>query len=212
MLEQVDLNRSLNDDEYHERMAALKLKMYDLGHAVYVSKTPVVIVFEGWGCAGKGRAIAELTSRLDPRGFRVYPTGPANCVEREFPWLQRFWLRIPAYGEMSIFDRSWYRRVTLDRAAKEIDKSSWKQALQDIREFERVLADDGTVIVKFFLHISEKEQKRRIKRLLADKATAWQVGQVETMEQDKYDRLVKLTEQVLEQTTAEYAPWTIVPA
>ncbi len=212
MLEQVDLTKALNGDEYDQRMDALKLKMYDLGHAVYVSKTPVIIVFEGWSCAGKGSAISELTSRLDPRGFRVYPIGPPNCVEQEFPWLYRFWLKIPGYGEMSIFDTSWYRRVTVDRVSKEIAKPEWKQAYQDIQEFERELADDGVVIIKLFMHISESEQARRIKRLLAKKKTAWRVGDLERLEQKRYDRFVKAYEEMFGRTEAEYAPWTIIPA
>ncbi len=104
---QLDLTKSLGEQEYEQRMQALRLKMYDLGHAIYVSGTPVVVIFEGWSAAGQSRAIAELTARLDPRGFDVYPIQPPNKLERQYPWLHRFWCRIQGYGHIAIFYHSW---------------------------------------------------------------------------------------------------------
>ncbi len=212
MLEQLDLNKAFTKEEYKWRMDPLKLKMYSLGHAVYESKTPVIIVFEGWGAAGKGTAISELTTRLDPRGFRVYPISEPRGYEERFPWLYRFWLKTPARGEIAIFHSSWYRRVLLDRVSKVISDRQLEEAYQDIREFEQMLAEDGTVMIKFWLEISRQEQKRRIAKLEDRKATAWQVGPSEQLEQKHPKAYARAVEDMLGRTESEYAPWTLVAA
>lgn len=212
MLEQVDLTKALSKEEYQQRKDALNLKMYSIGHAVYESKTPVVIVFEGWGAAGKGTAISELTERLDPRGFRVYPISTPRPHEERYPWLYRFWLKAPARGEISIFHSSWYRRVLIDRLSESVSKEEWTRAYQDIQEYERMLADDGVVIIKFWLHIGKQELKRRIRKLSKHKSTAWQVSDEERLEQKKYKTYAKAAEEMFARTEAEYAPWTIVAA
>lgn len=212
MLEQIDLTKSLSKTEYKQRMEPLKLKLYSIGHAVFESGTPVVIVFEGWGASGKGTSIAELTSRLDPRGFRVYPISSPSAREDRYPWLYRFWLKMPARGEISIFHSSWYRRVLYERLRGTISKEDVLRAYQDIQEFERTLADDGVVIIKFWLHIAKKEQKRRIEKLLEREATAWQVSDDERLEQKKRKEITQAAEEIFARTEAEYAPWTIVAA
>jgi polyphosphate kinase 2 (PPK2 family) len=212
MLEQVDLTKSLSPAEHKPLMDALKLKMYNLGRAVYESNTPVIIVFEGWGASGKGATIAELTSRLDPRGFRVFPITKPLPLEERYPWLERFWLKTPARGEISIFYSSWYRRVLIDRLNETVSKKEWKRAYQDIQEFERMLADDGVAILKFWLHISRKGQKCRFKKLLERKATAWQVSEEERVQHKAYEAYAQAVEEMFAHTEAEYAPWTIVAA
>jgi polyphosphate kinase 2 (PPK2 family) len=212
MLEQIDLTQALTKSEYKERAHALNLKMYNVGHAVYESNTPVIIVFEGWGAAGKGTTIAELTSRLDPRGFRVYPITPPLQIEERYPWLYRFWLKTPERGQISIFYSSWYRRVLIDRVKETTSKKEWTRAFQDIQEFERMLADDGVVIIKLWLQIGKKEQKRRIEKLSAHKSTAWQVSDEDRIQQAKYKAYAEAAEEVFARTEAEYAPWTIIAA
>ncbi len=212
MLEQVDLDKALGRDEYKRRMDALKLKMYSIGHAVYESGTPVIVVFEGWGAAGKGTTIAELTSRLDPRGFRVYPITAPLPHEERFPWLYRFWLKTPARGEISIFHSSWYRHVLVDRVENGLSENELNEAFQDIQAFERALADQGNVIIKFWLEISKKEQKKRIEKLLAHRSTAWQVAKSEKIQQKRHREYAAAAEDMFGRTEAEFAPWTIVAA
>ncbi len=212
MLEQLDLDKVLSKDEYKRRMDALKLKIYSIGHAVYESGTPVILVFEGWGASGKGTTISELTTRLDPRGFRVYPITAPRDYEERLPWLHRFWLKTPARGEISIFHSSWYRRVLIDRVDGTISDAQLAEAYQDIQEFERLLADDGAVIIKFWLEISKKEQNRRIEKLLAHDATAWQVGDSERAQQKHHRAFARAAEEMFGRTEAEYAPWTLVAA
>ena len=113
---------------------------------------------------------------------------------------------------MVIYDTSWYRRILIDRVAKTIPKKEWERAYQDIADFEKHLADDGTVIVKFWLHISAKEQGRRFKKLLKDKLTAWQVSDEDRLQHKAYDKYLAAVEDMLARTEAPHAPWTIVEA
>lgn len=212
MLEQIDLARELDKQTYRAVMQPLKFEMYEIGRAVHDSKTPVIVVFEGWGTAGKGRAISELTARLDPRGFRVHPINPPSTREARYPWLHRFWLKIPARGEIAILHGSWYRRVLIDRVARNVSKTEWREAYRDIQDLERTLADDGVVIQKFWLHIDNQEQKRRIHKLLASKTTAWRVSDEARIEAKKYDGFLLAAEEMFGYTQAEYAPWTVVSA
>jgi AMP-polyphosphate phosphotransferase len=212
MLEQLDLTHALSQEEYRARMKPLRFEMYEIGRAVYDSKTPVMVVFDGWGTAGKGRAITELTARLDPRGFRVHPINPPSTRETRYPWLHRFWLKTPARGEIAIYHGSWYRRVLIDRVAKNVSKQEWQEAYRDIQDFERTLADDGVVIQKFWLHVDKQEQKRRIKKLLESKTTAWRVSTDARTESKEYDEYFQAAEDMFGFTQSEYAPWTLVSA
>lgn len=212
MLEQIDLSCTLPKDEYRQRLPELRQRLYDLDHTLFKANIPVAVVFEGWAAAGKGSTINVLTERLDARGFRVAPVLPPRTHEQHFPWLWRFWQQIPAYGQMVIYDSSWYRRVLIDRIAKTVSKREWERAYYDINEFEEQLAADGAVIVKFWLHISKKEQSKRFKTLLNDPLTAWQVNEEDRLQHKKYDKYLEAVEEMLARTDTPYAPWTIVEA
>jgi AMP-polyphosphate phosphotransferase len=212
MLENVNLKRHLPREEFSQILPALQRRLYDLEKACWDHKVPSIIVLEGWDASGKGTAIAALTQRLDPRGFKVHNVQPPRTYEQEFPWLWRFWLKIPGRGEMAIYDRSWYGRVLEDRVERTVPRAVWRAAFQDIADFERMLADDGTVILKFFLHISRKEQKRRFAKLGADPLEAWRVTKEDRERHRRYEAYLPAIEEMLALTEAEYAPWTIVEA
>ncbi|MFN7995491.1 MAG: hypothetical protein U0Q18_17910 [Bryobacteraceae bacterium] len=212
MLERVDLNRSVPKDEYRKRLSSLQEQLYELQLASSESGLPSVIVFEGWDAAGKGTCINVLTSRLEPRAFRLHVIQEPRTHELHMPWLYRFWQRIPSRGQMAIFDRSWYRRVLDERVEKITPKSEWQKAYRDITDFERTLADDGYVIVKLFLHISKKEQKQRFRKLEKDPLTSWQVQAKDWKRHSEYDKYLVATEEMLERTESEWGPWTIVEA
>jgi polyphosphate kinase 2 (PPK2 family) len=126
------------------------------------------------------------------------------------PWLWRFWLKVPNYGEMAIFDRSWYGRVLVERVENLTPETEWSNAFQDIVDFERALAADGYIINKFFLHISKKEQTRRFKKLSQDPLESWHVSAEDHEHHRKYDNYVVAYEEMFEHTETEWAPWTIV--
>ncbi len=212
MLEYVNLELTLDKAEYEKRLRPLQQRLYELEHAVYDAKVPVMIVFEGWSASGKGRLISILAERLDPRGFRVVPITPPRTIEMRYPWLWRFWQKIPARGQMVAFDTSWYRRVLTERINKTVSSDELRRAYQEIAEFEEMLAADGTVILKFWLHISHKELEKRIKKLLKDELTAWQVGEEDLLQQKKYDKYAQAVEDMIARTDSPHASWTIVEA
>ncbi len=212
MLENINLRKKLSREEYKRIVPGLQLRLYDLEKACWDNGVPTLIVFEGWDASGKGTTIAALTQRLDPRGFKLYPITAPRTYEQQRPWLWRFWLKVPNRGEMVIFDHSWYGRVLEERVEGTTPKNLWKQAFRDITEFERMLADDGTVILKFFLHISKKEQCRRFEMIQADPMEAWRVTKADWARHKKYAEYLAATEEMLELTESEYAPWTIVGA
>lgn len=212
MLENVNLKRKLSHDEYNEVLPTLQRRLYDLEKTCWDRHIPSIVVIEGWDAAGKGGAISTLTQRLDPRGFKLHSTQLPRTFEQNRPWLWRFWREVPNRGEMVIFDQSWYSRVLIERVEKMIPEQSWKAAYSDIIDFERMLADDGTVILKFFLHISRKEQKKRFEKMEKDPLESWRVTGQDWERHKKYEEYCEATEEMLERTEAEYAPWTIVEA
>lgn len=212
MLEKIDLRKKLSKAEYKERLPYLRNRLYDLQKACWDAKIPSVIVFEGWDAAGKGSSIKALTRRLEPRGFKLYPIQAPRTYEVHMPWLWRFWVKLPNHGQMAIFDRSWYGRVLVERIEGLTSRKEWRKAYRDIVDFERAIADDGYVIIKFWLHISKKEQRRRFKRLEKDPLKAWHVQPEDWEHHRKYKEYLAAVEEMLERTETEWGPWTIVEA
>ncbi len=212
MLEQIDLKQSLDKAEYVTLLPRLQQKLYDLHHDIFEARIPVVAAFEGWAAAGKGSTIQTLVERLDPRGFRVVPITPPRTAETHYPWLWRFWQKIPAYGQMVIFDTSWYRRVLIDRIKKEVRRREIQNIFEDIKDFESQLAADGAVIIKFWMHISKKEQAQRFKKLLKKELTSWQVTDEDAAQHKAYDDYLVAVEEMLARTDMPHAPWTIIEA
>jgi len=212
MLENLDLTRTLSKADYERRLPSLQSRLFELEHAVFSAHIPVAIVFEGWAAAGKGTTIRLLSERLDPRAFRVVPITPPRTFETRFPWLWRYWLKIPARGQIVVFDTSWYRRVLGDRVARLVAKREWRDAYQDIAEFEEQLSADGTVILKFWMHIGKKEQADRIKKLQKSERTAWQVTKEDMAQHEAYDKHLAAVEEMLARTDVPAAPWVVVEA
>ncbi|MGA7129685.1 MAG: hypothetical protein WBZ19_25450 [Chthoniobacterales bacterium] len=212
MLKNVDLSREVAKAEYKRLKSDLDLKLADLQRQVKAQGIPVIIVFEGWSASGKGTLINQLILPLDPRGFTVYSASGPTEEEKFYPFLWRFWKRTPTRGRLAIFDRSWNRRVVTDRVEGQIKGKQLRQALEDIRSFERQLTDDGVVMVKFFLHISKHEQKQRFDALKESAATAWRVTEADLRQNKHYDEYLAAAENMLTETDTEYAPWTVVEA
>ena len=212
MLEKVVLNKSIPKKEYKKLMPVLRNKLYAMQKATWDAGIPVIIIFEGWDAAGKGTSIQTLTSRLDPRGFKLYPIRAARTFEKKHPWLWRFWLKIPGRGEWAIFDRSWYGRVLVERVEDLIPESKWRLGYRDIVDFERTLADDGYLIIKFFLHISREEQRNRFEKLTQDPLNTWRVQPEDWEHHRQYDEWLLAYEEMFERTDTEWGTWTIVEA
>ncbi len=212
MLEKVNLKTKFPRREYQRMLPAWQHRLYDLEKACWDQGVPSILLFEGWDAAGKGSTIATLTARLDPRGFKLHPISPPRTFEQRRPWLWRFWLRTPNRGEMAIFDHSWYTHVLSERVEGQVSERECREAFRDILDFERALSDDGCVIVKFWLHISRKEQKKRFEALARDPLENWRITEEDWKRHKKYDAYLLAAEEMLEWTESEYGPWTIVEA
>lgn len=212
MLERVDLESNLSVEAYDAVFPGLEIRLGECQRAARTAGLPVILVFEGWDAAGKGTLINRLTQALDPRGFRVQSIHPPTEEERRRPWLWRFWMRLPAAGGIAIFDHSWYGRVLRERLEHGLERSRLRRAYRDIRIFERQLTDSGALLVKFWLHISRAEQRRRFKRLKDNPATAWKVGQAEKAQQRHYAQWLAAVEETLQRSSAPRARWTVIAA
>ena len=212
MLEAVDLDARLTKAESKQALERLDLELSQLQRDLQPDGSPVLVVFEGWDAAGKGSVLNRLLQPLDPRGYKVHNIKEPTEEERMRPALWRFWLTAPARGSIAIYNHSWYRQVLNERVEGDIRGTELLQAYERIRTFERQLQDDGAVVVKFFLHISKKEQAKRFRRIAKDAAFAWKVGKAERKTHKKYAEYHQAVEDMLRETSTSYAPWTVVPA
>jgi polyphosphate kinase 2 (PPK2 family) len=212
MLEKVDLSNELSKADYKKRMPRLQERMRVLQQAAYEAGIATSIVLEGWDAAGKGTLVYRLLEKLDPRGFKVRPTYAPTVDELYRPWLWRFWMRLPARGEIVVFDRSWYGRVMVERIEKIIGMKEVQEAYLEINDFERALVDDGQVLVKLFLHISKKEQRKRFEKCESDPYQRWKIKPEDWRHHDQYRKYHRAIEEMLEKTSTAHAPWHVVEA
>src|ERR1700726_2548527 len=212
MLKNINLTREVSKADYRRLKGEADLKLAALQRQAKALGIPIIVVVEGWSAAGKGTLINEMILPLDPRGFSVYSARGPTEEDAFYPFLRRFWKRIPTRGRLAIFDRSWNRRVLTDRVSGLIKGERLRQAFDDIRSFERQLTDEGVVIVKCFLHISKSEQKRRFDALRTSPTTAWRVTKEDLRQHERYGEYLAAAEEMLTETDADYSPWTVVEA
>lgn len=210
MLEKVDLTKKISKDEYKQKKENLEVQMGYLQRECKAQNIPIIILFEGFGASGKGLQIGRLIQSMDPRGFEVYPIKNETEEEQMHPFMWRFWTKTPAKGRIAIFDGSWYRKVLIDRFEKRTKSKNLPEAFHSINSFEEQLTDDGTLIIKLFLDIDKKEQKKRFEKLEKNKETAWRVNQGDRERNARYDEYAAMVEEMLFKTDTDYAPWTII--
>jgi polyphosphate kinase 2 (PPK2 family) len=201
MLEQVDLSLGIPKEEYNELVEQLGYRLGELQRRCRDAGIPLVVVLEEWDAAGKGGSVNQLVRLIDPRGFKVYATGAPTENERMRPFLWRFAIRMPHRGFMAIFIRSWYGRVLVERVEKLAPEDEWRSAYEVINAFERQLVDESTVLVKFWLHISKKEQRRRLRRLEKDPYESWKIKPANWESHNNYRAYVEAVEEMLQQTS-----------
>lgn len=212
MLEKIDLEKKLEKDEYKNKIESLKIRLGDLQREARELNLPVMIVFEGFDAAGKGVQIGELLQALDPRGFEVHAVKNETEDEKMHPFLWRFWKKMPAKGKIAIYDSSWYRKVLIDRFEKRTREKDLEKYYRSICSFEKQLTDDGMLLIKLFLTIDKKEQKRRFEKLLKSKDTAWRVTEGDLKRHHKFEKYQAINEDMLVRTDTSYAPWNIIEA
>lgn len=212
MLEKLDLSLSLSRKDYTTRLDRLQNQLHLLGYQVYIRKRPVILVFEGSDAAGKGGTIKRLTAKLDPRGYTVWPVSAPQGEDRERHYLYRFWRRLPAKGEIAIFDRSWYGRVLVERVEGFCSEEEWKRAYSELNQFERQLTNSGMIVLKFWMQISQEEQLKRFKERERTNYKSWKLTDEDWRNRGKWEDYEQAAEEMLMKTSAPKTPWTVVEA
>jgi polyphosphate kinase 2 (PPK2 family) len=210
-LEDLDLTLKLEKQEYKKRLKKLQFEMLNIQQFLYQNKIGLIIVFEGMDAAGKGGAIKRLTRPLDPRGFVVHPISAPQPHEKRYHYLHRFWRKLPQYGQIAIFDRSWYGRVLVERIEGFAKKQEWSRAYKEINEFERVLTDDDYIIIKFWIHIDKDEQLVRFKERETNPFKMWKLTEEDWRNRKKFDEYVEAANEMFAKTDTENAPWVLIP-
>lgn len=201
MLDKIDMKKEANWQDYDARMAHLEIRMGELQRQCKKLGIPVMVVFEGFEASGKGTMINKMIQPLDPRGFQVYTMEKESEDDRMHPYFWRYFTKIPAKGRIHIFDRSWYQGCEAGIIGTE-----------EIRQFERQFTDDGMLVIKFFLAITKKEQKKRLEKLEKHNSTRWRVNKNDWKKNREYEKCLARFDHILIETDSAYAPWTVVEA
>ena len=192
--------------ELGERLDALQDLLY-AGH-----QHKLLIVLQGMDTAGKDGVIRKVFQNIDPLGVHAVPFGPPSEEERAHDFLWRVHRRVPRAGEVVIFNRSHYEDVLVVRVKELVPKKVWKKRYQQIVDFEKLLAETGTVILKFFLHIDRDEQKERLQERIDDPAKRWKFRRGDLDDRQKWDAFEEAYEEAISRTSTRQAPWYVVPA
>ncbi len=211
-LAKLDLSLVVSEEEYDEAYGRTQLDLLVLQQKLREARRPVVIAFEGWDAAGKGGAIKRLVNHLDPRGFQVYPIGAPTQEELDHHFLWRFWIRLPRVGQIAVFDRSWYGRVLAERVKRLTPSARWKAAYGEINAFEKNLVNEGTIILKFWLHISKAEQLRRFRARERNPYKRWKIGPEDWENRRDWKAYSQAAEEMFEKTDTPHAPWRLIEA
>jgi polyphosphate kinase 2 (PPK2 family) len=217
-LDEVDLSFRLPKKEARSRLAEAQQRMVHLRLllAGLVGPgelgPPLLVLFEGWDAAGKGGAIKRLVDHLDPRHVRVAAFAAPTHDEKRHHFLWRFWPALPGWGGMAVLDRSWYGRVLVERVEGFATEEAWRRAYGEIVDLETTLAAEGTILVKFWLHLSPEEQLRRFQSRRDDPYRAWKLTEEDWRNRDRRADYEAAVEEMLARTDTAVAPWHLVAA
>ena len=206
------MSLSLDRETYEAQRKELNERLLKAEHELYIARIPAVICYEGWDAGGKGGNIKRLTQGLDPRGYEVVPIAAPTKEEKAHHYLWRFWRCIPKAGHITIFDRTWYGRVLVERVEGFCSEADWKRAYDEINQFERQLADFGAVIVKFWLQIDAEEQLRRFQERQNSPYKQWKITDEDWRNREKRPAYEPAVVEMLRRTSTPHAPWTILEA
>ena len=212
ILDTLDLSRSLPRDEYKSKLRQLQARLHELSREAWRKKVGVSLVFEGSDAAGKGGSIRRIGAALDARQYQVIQIAAPTDEEKAHHYLWRFWRHLPRLGRFTIYDRSWYGRVLVERVEGFASERDWMRAYKEINDFEEQLVEHGIVLIKYWLWISPDEQLRRFK---AREETPWKrykMTDEDYRNRDKANQYEAAANEMIERTSTEFAPWTLVEA
>ncbi len=207
-LQELKTDLFIDEATYIKKSKVLQQEVQELAYALYTNKVPTILVFEGMDAAGKGGAIKRLTKSMDPRGYTVNPTSAPSDAAKDHHYLWRFYNNFPKRGVMSIFDRSWYGRVLVERVEGFATPAEWERAYGEITAMEQELADFGALILKFFIYIDKDEQYRRFTARQEDKP--YKLTDEDWRNRDKWDAYVLASNEMIDRTSTTVAPWILV--
>ena len=217
-LDDLDLSKKLSKEEEAERLKSTwtRLTQLRLTLAGLIGGgelgPPVCAAFEGWDASGKGGAIKRLVAPMDPRHVRVVQFAAPTHDEKRHHFLWRFWPSLPGWGGMAVFDRTWYGRVLVERVEGFASEDEWTRAYDEINNFERGLADEGMVLIKFWLHISSEEQLKRFKKREKDPLKSWKLTDEDWRNREKRDAYEEAVDDMIARTSVQpHAPWHLIP-
>lgn len=210
VLAHVNLKQKLTEDAYDQQLEEQQSRLAKLVWAAYEKKHSMVLVFEGWDAAGKGSAIRRVTHAMDPRLYRVVGIAAPTDEERAQHYLWRFWRHLPRAGTSTIFDRSWYGRVLVERVEKFATPEQWGRAYEEIVDFEHQLADQGSIVHKFWLHISPEEQLRRFKERQTVDYKQYKITDEDWRNREKWPDYARAVDDMVTRCNTPFAPWTLV--
>lgn len=212
MLKNVQVMEKPEEEELKRRLKKAKEKLASQQMLLKDHKVPVLVLVEGWGTAGKGSLIGELIQNIDPRFFKVAPMDRPTEEEQRKPFLCRYFSKIPEAGKFMFLDSGWMDELTRMCLHEGISQKTYEQRIDSIRRFERQLTDNGYLVIKFFCHISQKEQKKRIKELTGNIDTKWRVSEDDSWQNKHYEKCELVFDRYLEDTHAPSAPWYVIDA
>jgi polyphosphate:AMP phosphotransferase len=212
VLDSLDLSLNLDKKIYTQELALYQGKLNKLARLAHEQKRSTILVFEGWDAAGKGGAIRRLTHAVDARAYQVIPIAAPTDEERAHHYLWRFWRHLGRAGRVTIFDRSWYGRVLVERVEGFATEKEWRRAYAEINQFETSLIEHGIVLLKFWLHVSADEQLRRFKLREATPHKQWKLTGEDWRNREQWSRYELAVNDMIERTSTRTAPWTLVEA
>jgi len=203
-------DKVLTDEEYSSKLDGLQKELRDLGNRLYRKKIPVIIAYEGWDAAGKGGNIKRITESLDPRDYVVEPIASPEPHEKARHYLWRFWTRLPKTGHITVFDRTWYGRVMVERIEGFCSENDWQRAYNEINEFEKELTDWGALIIKFWVQIDKDTQLARFNDRQNTPEKQWKITDEDWRNREKWDQYESAIDEMIEKTSTAFAPWHIL--
>lgn len=210
VLDNVDLNQTLEKEDYKRKLGKYQDKLQDLAWRAYRQNRSVVAVFEGWDAAGKGSAIRRVTAAMDPRLYRLVQFAAPTDEENAHHYLWRFWRQLQRDGRSTFFDRSWYGRVLVERVEGYATGDEWYRAYNEINQFERQLVAHGCIVLKFWIHISEDEQEKRFHAREVEPHKQHKITDEDWRNREKWREYELAIDEMISHTSTSYAPWTLV--
>ena len=210
IMDALDLSLSLGKKTYREELAIYQAKLATLHQQAVQKKQSTILVFEGPDAAGKGGAIRQITEALDARYYKVFPFAAPTDVENSYHYLWRFWSCISRAGRMTIFDRSWYGRVLVERIEQFAGDDEWRRAFAEINDFEDQLIEHGIVLHKFWMHISKDEQLRRFKEREETPHKRWKLVEEDWRNRERWDDYALAAHKMIQRTSVKKSPWILV--